>query len=728
MGLVWFFLGDHRMPVAGGEDSGSMTGKRDNERLLHQIQANELLSGIFLQFISTPPSECASLYKNTLEQSGAFVGADRLSLLLLAPGEATISRIYEWSRSPENEIAGYLEGTSIEGFPWLLPKLRNSEVVIVHGIDKLPDDAASMRRYWKNLRVKKAVVLPLMIEQQLVGALFVEELRRRKDWAVENLSLLQTLAALFASMEIRIRDEEELRISEEKFRTLFENFLNPVFIAGDDGRFTDANVVALDFMEESMDDVTAKKLTDWIPGLASILAGAPKDKATTPRLVETEYTTHGRTKTMLLNVVPFPVRGRILYYGIGQDITERKQAEREIADARLFLDGILRAVPLSVVVVTPDGRVAFANQSFYQAFSLKPEEVEQVLLSDIQGGRFNPPNLTGHIKALFATSKRIRRFEWEYRGPDDSEKFLELDAQVIQRRAPFGPMAVLVISDVTEQKRLELEIRNSEKRFKSLFEDSPLPLWEEDYSEVKKFFALLKDTGITDLRRHLSDHPEDLKKAVEMIRVKDVNQATVDLHRAGSKEAFLSGIATVFSPESHAIFCEEFLALYSGKRVFESEIQAKTLGGREMVLIIRLSLVEGSEESWDRVIVSMTDITERKKMEQELQKSKDLFQYIASFTQENPSPILEVKDDGSVAFANIASILTLRRRGMREDPAQFFPRDMNGILEELRQGSNGFFYRTVTIGESLFGESLYLSPDTKTVRLYAQEITGPRKE
>lgn len=705
-----------------------MTGKQHDEKLIHQIQANELLFGIFLQFISTPPAECASLYKNTLEQAGAFVGADRLSLMLLVPGGATISRIYEWSRSPENEIAGYLEGTSLEGFPWLLPKLRNSEVVIVPGIDKLPDDAASIRRYWKNLRVKKAIVLPLMIEQQLVGALFVEELRRRKDWAVENLSLLQTLAALFAGMEIRIRDEEELRISEEKFRTLFENFLNPVFIAGDDGRFTDANVVALDFMEESMEDVTAKKLTDWIPGLASIMAGATKDKTTRPRLVETEYTTHGRTKTMLLNVVPFPVRGRILYYGIGQDITERKQAEREIADARLFLDGILRAVPLSVVVVTADGRVAFANQSFYHAFSLKPEEVEHDLLSEIQGGRFNPPNLTGNINALFATSKRIRRFAWEYRGPDEGEKFLELDAQVIQRRAPFGPMAVLVISDVTEQKRLDLAIRESENRFKRLFEDSPLPLWEEDYSDVKGFLKDLKRAGISDLRSHFSNNPADLRKAVDLIRVKDVNQATVNLHNAGSKDAFLKEIPTVFTPESFAIFSEEFLALDAGERVFESEIRAKTLGGREIVLIIRLSLVEGSEESWERVIVSMTDITERKKMEQELQKSKDLFQYIASFTQENPSPILEVKDDGSVAFANIAAGLALRRRGMTDDPAQFFPQDMDGILEELRQGSNGFFYRTVSIGESLFGESLYLSPETKTLRLYAQEITGPRKE
>jgi PAS domain S-box-containing protein len=716
------------MPDARGENPGSKTGKKGDEQRLNQIRPNELLSGIFLQFIATPPAESTSLYKNTLEKTGLFVGADRLSLLLLVPGEATISRIYEWSRSPENEIAGYLEGTSLEGFPWLLPKLRNSEVVIIPGIEKLPDDAASIRRYWKNIRVKKAIVLPLMIEQQLVGALFVEELQRRKNWAVENLSLLQTLAALFASMEIRIRDEEELRISEEKFRTLFENFLNPVFIAGDDGRFTDANVVALDFMEESMDDVTAKKLTDWIPGLASIMAAAPKDKATRPRLIETEYTTHGRTKTMLLNVVPFPVRGRILYYGIGQDITERKQAEREIADARLFLDGILRAVPLSVVVVTADGRVAFANQSFYQAFSLKPEGVEHVPFSEIHGGRFNPLNLTGHINALFATSKRIRRFDWEYRGPDGGEKFLELDAQLIQRRAPFGSMAVLVISDVTEQKRLELAIRKSEERFKSMFHESPLPLWEEDYSEVKKFISFLRDSGISDIRRHFSEHPVDLRKAVGMVRVIDVNQATLDLHEAKSKDAFLREIASVFTPESHSVFLEEFLSLDSGEKVFESEIRTQTRRGGERVLIIRLSLVEGSEGSWDRVIVSLLDITERKKMEEELQKSKDLFQYIASFTQENPSPILEVRNDGSVAFANIAATLALRRRGLGEDPAQFFPRDMDGILEELRQGSTGFFYRTVNIGESLFGESLYLSPETKTVRLYAQEITGPRKE
>jgi PAS domain S-box-containing protein len=716
------------MPRANGKKSKSGPGKRAEDEAYHHPQADEILSGISLKFIATPPTESTPLYQYALEQMGSFVGADRCSLLLLTPDGTTISRIYEWSRNPDNAIADYLEGTTLEGFPWLFPKLQNEDVVVVPSVDKLPDDARGVRQYWKNIRVKKAVVLPLMIEKRLIGAVFVEHLRNRKQWAVASLPLLQTLAALFASMEARIRDEEELRISEEKFRTIFENFLNPVFITGDDGQFTDANMAALDFMEQAIEDVSEKRLTDWIPSLTSILNEAPNTKTIKPCLVETEYSTHGKTKTMLLNVVPFPVRGRVLYYGIGQDITERKEAERKIADARTFAEGIIQAVTNSLVVVTADGRISFANQTFYHSFSLTPEEVEHLPFWVIQGGRFNPPGLREHISVLFATGKRIRRFEWGYQSLEGTEKSLELNAQLIKRRAPFETMAVLVISDVTEQKRLEMAIRESEERYQSLFEDSPLSLWEEDFSNVKDFLSELKASGVPDLRKHFLERPDDLQKAIELIRVIDVNQATLDLHEAESKKAFIERILEVFTPESDSVFLEEFLAFEAGNTVFESEIKMQTKRGQEKVLIIRLSLTDGSAAKWDRVIVSLMDITERKQMEEALQKSKDLFQYIASFTQENPAPILEVRDDGSIAFANIAALLALRRRGFEDDPALFFPRDMDGILGELRKGNAGFFYREVNIGDALFGESIYLSPENKTIRLYAMDITSLRKD
>jgi PAS domain S-box-containing protein len=701
--------------------------KRAEEELRYQSRGKEILSDISRRFVSSSTTESPALFRYALEQIGPFVNADRCSLLFIAPDGTTIFQVYEWCRNPKYAIGDYLEGTGIEGFPWLFPKLLQEGMVTIESIEKLPEEARGIRQYWKNIRVKKAIVLPITIGQELAGAFFIEHMRNRKQWALASLPLLQTVAALFAGMEGRIRDEEELRISEEKFRTIFENFLNPVFIAGDDGRFTDANVAALDFMEQPMDDVANKRLTDWIPSLSSVLPEVQEDRLIKPRVIETEYVTHGRTKTMLLNLVPFPVRGRVLFYGIGQDITERKEAEKKIADARAFAEGIIEAVSHSLIVVTADSRVAFANQTFYQSFSLIPPEVEHLPFWEIQNERFNPPGLREQVDLLFATGKPLRRFEWNHRTQEGTEKSLELNAQLIRRRAPFGSMAVMIISDVTEQKRLEKAIRESEVRYQALFEDSPLPLWEEDYSNVKQFLSDLKNTGISDLRSHFADHPEDLQKAVGLIRIIDVNQATLVLHEAESKDSFLQHINRVFTSENQNVFCEEFLALDDGMKVFESEIPMRTESGKEKILAIRLSLTEGSEENWSRVIVSLMDITDRKLMEETLQKSRDLFQYIASFTQENPAPILEIREDGSIAFSNVATRLALRRRGLPEDPATFFPRDIKGILAELQKGNPGFFYREVAIGESEFGESIYLSPANRTLRLYAQDMTRRRQ-
>jgi hypothetical protein len=52
---------------------------------------------------------------------------------------------------------------------------------------------------------------------------------------------------------------------------------------------------------------------------------------------------------------------------------------------------------------------------------------------------------------------------------------------------------------------------------------------------------------------------------------------------------------------------------------------------------------------------------------------------------------------------------------------------MSWILEELKQGNNGFFFREVQLGETNYGETIYLSPEQKTVRIYVQDLTSPRK-
>ncbi len=539
--------------------------KRAEEEIRERALQEEMFAGISRRFISHTPDTTGTAFEEALRELGAYSGADRGVLLILDEDGTTITGVSEWCRTESGCIADFLEGTSLESFPWLLPQLRLGEAIKVPRMEKLPPAASAERQYWKNLKVKMALVVPLLVNDEPAGALFLEHTRKKKRWAGERVEMIQTAGSLFANMVARMRDEEALRISEEQYRTLFENFLNPVFIAGDDGRFTDANVAAMDFMERSAEDIREHSLEDWLPGLKTMMPPAP-ERQPVPRTIETEYTVNGRTKTLLMNVVPFPIRGKTLLYGLGQDITARKMAEKEVEDARIFVDGIIQAASPAMVVVTTDMRVAFANRSFYESFGLSTEAVMHRVFFEIGKNDFDADGLRDMILEVFQGGIPLENFEFQYQRAGGDEMAMNLSASLIRRSAPFAPMVVIVI----------------------------------------------------------------------------------------------------------------------------------------------------------------TDITERKKMEEALERSRELYRYIASFTQENPSPILELREDGTVAFSNVAASLALRRRGF-EDPRLFFPKDMSWILEELSRGNNGFFFREIELGGTVFGESIYLSPEQKSVRIYAQDITSIRK-
>jgi PAS domain-containing protein len=141
--------------------------------------------------------------------------------------------------------------------------------------------------------------------------------------------------------------------------------------------------------------------------------------------------------------------------------------------------------------------------------------------------------------------------------------------------------------------------------------------------------------------------------------------------------------------------------------------------GGEMVLDWRLIPEFDGEGHVATVLSLQRDITET-------QRAQDKIRHLASFTQLNPNPILELDAQGRILFSNVATKLALRRIGAPEDPDLFKPPDLPGILRELSQGNQALFYREVEIGDALFGERIFLTPEQGTVRIYATDITRLR--
>ncbi len=172
--------------------------------------------------------------------------------------------------------------------------------------------------------------------------------------------------------------------------------------------------------------------------------------------------------------------------------------------------------------------------------------------------------------------------------------------------------------DITDQNRAEQILRESEVRYRSLFEDSPISLWEEDFSEIKLEIEKLQKETADNFSNFIRSNPEIVKSLISKIKINNINLATLKLFKANSKDSFYSGLDNIIPDSSISIFAEEFIALAEGKTTFISEIDQMNFDGQIIHSVLRLSIAPGYENNWEKVFVSIIDITERKIYEQNL--------------------------------------------------------------------------------------------------------------
>lgn len=167
------------------------------------------------------------------------------------------------------------------------------------------------------------------------------------------------------------------------------------------------------------------------------------------------------------------------------------------------------------------------------------------------------------------------------------------------------------------------ELRESESRYRGLFEESPISLWEEDFSAVKTHIDGLRDSGISDFRSYFESHPETVRTCAQLVKIIDINGATLKILQVESKEALLENPDKVFGNKSYDAFKEELIYLTAGKYNFELPSFNRTLQGNEIHIILGLTVVPGYEDTWAKVFVSLSDVTKRMKAEAELSEYRN---------------------------------------------------------------------------------------------------------
>jgi diguanylate cyclase (GGDEF)-like protein len=211
------------------------------------------------------------------------------------------------------------------------------------------------------------------------------------------------------------------------------------------------------------------------------------------------------------------------------------------------------------------------------------------------------------------------RLSWSGEGVNYTLTGESLDILLSWRILPGSEetweQVLVTIEDITARKQAERELALSENRLRGMFENSPVSLWEEDYSQIKDYFNLLRAEGVEDGREYLLSHPKVVDYCMSMIRVLDVNQKTLEMFGAQSKDELIQNLDKVFRGEMRSHFHKELTDLWNGKLSYETEGVNYTLGGEPLHIHLHLSIFPGYEQTFGRVLVAIEDVTARRKAE-----------------------------------------------------------------------------------------------------------------
>jgi len=205
-----------------------------------------------------------------------------------------------------------------------------------------------------------------------------------------------------------------------------------------------------------------------------------------------------------------------------------------------------------------------------------------------------------------------------------------------------------VRGEILEHRQVKEALQISEARYRSFFEDSPISLWEEDFSRVKTYLDGLWKKKPSNLRRYFDKHPETVAECARRVIIVAVNKATLKMYEARNLAELRRGLSQVFTEESYEAFKEELIALSEGKEHFQAETLNRTLEGERRHISITIGLMPGYEETWSRRLVSIVDISDRKLAEEALRHSEERFRVLA---EKSPNMIF-VNQGGKVAYAN----------------------------------------------------------------------------
>lgn len=416
---------------------------------------------------------------------------------------------------------------------------------------------------------------------------------------------------------MRMKKNEDLNMSEEKFRLLFEKSYEPILII-DGYKFIECNDATVKKLKyKSRKDICNTHPSELSPKyqpdgkLSYEKANEMMDiayKIGYHRFEWIHCDTQGNEFVMDIAITKIPYRGKDMLFTTWRDITKQKEFENELIQREKQLSLLFEQSADGILVGIQGGEIVAANESICNLTGYNKDELIGANISILfeKSELNNKPLRYDLVKSGDTVIK-----ERNIRKKDESVIPVEMNTKQLED----GRMQAL-FRDLTKRKKAENLLKESKEKYKNIFLNSPLGIFHYNMDGV-----------ITDCNDHF----------VQII---------------GSSKKVLVGL-NMFTDLNNKVIIESVKkSLKEGEAYYEDWYTSVT-GHKSTYVRILFKGIENKEQKIISGIGLVEDITDRKKAEQELIQSEEKFKTIATLL---PEVVFEIDLKGNLTFVNLKAL------------------------------------------------------------------------
>lgn len=321
----------------------------------------------------------------------------------------------------------------------------------------------------------------------------------------------------------------------------------------------------------------------------------------------------------LLMRLAFVAFAFILSFALHSQLFRSASYYKNLLEEQQRLNTLIKKSTDITLIINDKGECNYISPSIKEVLGYNPEEVIGKTLNAMLN-----PALISRTEKIFhnAIQEQSVALPVSLQLVDKWDRNHHLEGTIANMlKVPSIEGLIINLRDVTAQVNAEIARDQMQTKYKNLFFKNEIAIWEEDYSAVYHELEKLREMGIVNLADYLKRNEEQATRLASMVKINEINQATLILFNASSSKDFINHINEITNEQSLDLFKAQLEAIWNDERIFQTDATYKTLDGNDVHVHLYMPIPE-NEADYRHIPISRQNITDRKNAEQALQRSQ----------------------------------------------------------------------------------------------------------